>query len=81
MRNPTRRIPVDKQHVRAYLASSEVITEFRPPFITTTAQRACDESEAATFAYLVTGKALNGDLLVKKHPNIKGSPARKAIGG
>ena len=58
----------------------EVVTHVSWPFIMTTAQRQVDESEAATFAYLIEGNKLEEFVKLRKHPTIKGSRARKALG-
>ena len=58
----------------------EVVTHVSWPFVATTAQRQVDESEAATFAYLIEGDESDEFIKLKKHPFIKGSRARKALG-
>ena len=61
--------------------NGQVVMEVSGPFIATTAQRQCDESEAATFAYLNVGETVDGKRAkLIKHPVIKGQPARKAYG-
>lgn len=55
----------------------QVITEFRWPFVATTAQRQVDEIEAATFAYLIVGEATDEFVKLRKHPVIKGRQAVK----
>lgn len=62
-----------KLHGKRY---GEVITDITGSFVATTMQLEQGKTEAELRAYLVAGEYANGDIKLRKHPIIKGRPAR-----
>lgn len=74
-----KRWPIDQYRVRGRHLG-ETIIHLEPTFVITTEQCQQGYSTANTHCYMPAGCFKNGDVKLRKHPNIKGHKAQKAIG-